>query len=150
MRKEYNLSTGKTTELDSAVVTPIVLTKQQVIDAINVHAGNTQLRIETDLISPGYGRKDQYAQSSVQVVAWRAAGSPADAVPALIVSWAEARSITNEAGAVEIEGQKAYMESKVEAVFDIRVKGTEAIKALSSGYEAAAQTYYDQLDALTA
>jgi len=113
MRKEYNLSTGKTTELDSAVVTPIVLTKQQVIDAINVNAGETQLRIETALISPGYGRKDQYAQSSVQVVAWRAAGSPADAVPALIVSWAEARSITNEAGAVEIEGQKAYMESKV-------------------------------------
>ena len=71
-------------------------------------------------------------------------------MPALIVSWAEARSITNEAGATEIEGQKAYMESKVEAVFDIRVKGTEAIKALSSGYEAAAQTYYDQLDALTA
>lgn len=115
------------------------------LTTIDRAAGQARLRY----VSAGQLIEEEYRQAKFAVQEWRAAGSPADAVPAEIISGAEYSGITNEAAAVEIENTAARWEGVLAQIRDLRLNGKAAVRvAADDAIETVAAGYIEQLNSM--
>lgn len=113
------------------------------LTAIDTAAGAARLRY----VSAGQLIEEEYRQALAAVQAWRAGGSPADAVPPEVVSGAEYSDITHEEAAVEIEQTAVAWEGVLSAIRDLRLGGKAAVReAADAEIESVAQGYIEQLE----
>lgn len=113
------------------------------LNRIDYAAGLARLRY----VSAGQLIEEEYRQAKFAVEAWRAAGSPADEVPAEIISGAEYSNITHEEAAVEIEQTSTQWEGILAQIRDLRLNGKRAVRnADDSEIETVAAGYIDQLE----
>lgn len=110
---------------------------------IDIAAGAARLRY----VSAGHLIEEEYRQAKFAVEAWRAAGSPADAVPPEIVSGAEYSNITHEQAAVEIEQTAEQWEGVLSAIRGLRLGGKAAVRAAADDQiEIVASRYIEQIE----
>tara|TARA_B100000700_G_scaffold15695_1_gene15460 strand:+ start:7658 stop:8254 length:597 start_codon:yes stop_codon:yes gene_type:complete len=124
---------------------PVSDRRDRQLDAIDQAAGQARARFA----SPGQMIDEEYRQALEAVKAWRAAGSPADAIPPEIQSGADYSGITVEEAAVEIEQTAEQWDSVIAQIRNLRLAGKRAVKdAADDQIEAVAQGYLDQLGAI--
>ena len=114
--------------------------------AIDLAAGRARARV----VSPGVNVADEYRLTQQQVSAWRAAGSPLDAVPATLQSWMDATGWDANTAATDIEQSAASMESALVAIRAQRLAGKAAVNAATSQIYDVALPFITALDALGA
>ena len=129
--------------------------------AINLRRDLAKIRIDTAagaarqrFVSTGSLIDMEYKLAQEQTAAWRAAGSPAEDVPAAIRDWGTAAGMTDEQAAADLEATAAAWDQVLITVRKIRLEGKAAVDAATDQGTAddmanAAQPYIDQLDALT-
>ena len=126
---------------------------------ISVAGRRTTAKINIDIVvgkararyvSAGQLIEEEYHLTRQQTLAWRAAGSLADSVPASIQAWADAAGITAEEAAASIEQIATYWESVLLKVRQLRLAGKASVDASANtaDFDAVAQVYIDQLDAM--
>jgi len=109
---------------------------------IDVAAGKAR----ASLIAEGDLVEQEYALAEQEVIAWREAGSPSDAVPQSIIAWATATGMTDEQAAQGIESAAQSMRSVLLSIRAIRLAGKAAIDNASDNFDSVAQPFVDQLD----
>lgn len=120
--------------------------RERALTRIDTAAGKARLRY----VSAGQLIEEEYRQALHAVQAWRDAGSPADAVPAEIISGAEYSDITHEQAAVEIEQTATAWEGVLSAIRDLRLGGKAAVKAAADDeIESVTAGYIEQLEAMS-
>lgn len=93
--------------------------------AIDTAAGSARQRF----VSAGQLIEEEYRLALQQVQAWRAAGSPAEDVPAAITGWIGATSMTAEQAAVDIEQTAAAWEQALLQIRSLRLEGKAMVDA---------------------
>lgn len=121
------------------------VSKDEAIETIESASGEARSRF----ISTGSLVVEEYRLAATETKAWRSAGSPAGDVPSSISSWAVAEGMTSEQSAAAIEAAEANLNSLLLAIRGIRLAGKAAVDNSTDNYDTVAQTYIDQLDAIT-
>ena len=145
---EFSLVLIEKSEFDSIVGdlnTPTAVTKQDAKGSIDLSAGEARSRF----IAQGSQVVEEYRLASTETKAWRDAGSPSGAVPASITLWATADGLTDEQAAAAIETAESNLDLLLLTIRGIRLSGKAAVENATDNYDTVAQTYIDQLDAIT-
>jgi len=110
--------------------------------SIDFAAGNARVRF----IADGYLIEQEYALVEQEVIAWRDAGSPIEAVPQSISAWSTATGMTVEQAAQGIEAAAQSLKGVLLSIRTIRLAGKSAIDNASENFADVAQPFIDQLD----
>lgn len=123
----------------------VVARRKAAQDAIDNTAGVVRLQF----VSAGQFIEQEYRLAQEEVVAWRAAGSNADAAPDSVKSGAEYAGVTIEEAAVEIEqSAQAWTEALLQ-IRNLRLMGKRQIRECApEAITATMQSAIDQLQAL--
>lgn len=92
--------------------------------AIDVAAGEARRRF----ISPGWLVEEEYHQALAAVEAWRAAGSPLDAVPVEVQTGADYEDLDAESAAQSIEQTAAAWREALSVIREARLNGKRAVR----------------------
>ena len=113
-------------------------------NSIDTAAGAARYRF----VSNGQLIEEEYRLTLQQVKAWRAAGSPAEAIPFGLQSWINAAGIDAEEAASGIEQTAADWDTALLTIRQVRLAGKASIDASddSVDFDAMAQVYIDQLN----
>ncbi|KMQ72834.1 hypothetical protein [Marinobacter subterrani] len=135
--------------LESKPIPVLADRRKSAKQAIDRAAGQARQRY----VSDGQLVEQEYRQALEATKEWRAAGSPANSVPADIQVWADAAGISAEESAQNIEATAAAWTQVLSNIRQIRLSGKAAVDAAtdqSSAHdmEVVAQPYIDQLEAL--
>lgn len=108
-------------------------------------AGDARLRF----ISPGALLDAEYLQAERDAQAYADAGYPAE-VPASVQAWADAAGLTAQQAADDILATAAQWRTVLDQIRALRLQGKAAVTAAADAdIETTAQSYIDQLDAIT-
>jgi len=112
--------------------------------SIDTAAGAARARY----VSAGQLVAEEYRLALEQTEQWRAAGNPADSVPAAISDWAITAGITDEEAAIDIERTAAAWEQVLLAIRQQRLAGKVAVDSAAddADFAVVAQPYIDQLN----
>jgi hypothetical protein len=110
---------------------------------IDQAAGRARFR----LVSPGTLIAEEYVLSEQEIRNWRAAGSPAGAVPTCILDWPDSAGMTAEQAAQDLELQAAQFKAVIFMIRNLRLKG-KALVDNAVDYIPVADNYIAQLDSL--
>lgn len=140
-------SNGDIVAIDNAAVVAeaILIEKREYKNKIDVAAGEARDRF----ISRGAGVVEEYRLAASETKEWRDAGSPSGNVPISISSWAIADGMTDGESATAIEDAEVLLTTTLLSIRTIRLSGKSAVEIASSDFDTVAQTYIDQLDAVT-
>ena len=101
--------------------------RDALIKSIDYEAGIARL----SFVSAGQLIEQEYRLAVDEVIKWRAAGSPADAVPESVRSGADYSQITNEAAAAEIEQIAADWDGVLLTIRSLRLAGKRSVRECS-------------------
>ncbi|WP_296059633.1 hypothetical protein [uncultured Amphritea sp.] len=135
-----SLPVGALSEPPEAPAADRRLTAKNNIDSA---AGEARYRF----VSSGQLIEEEYRLTLQQTKEWRAAGSPADAVPFGMQSWMDAAGITAEDAALDIEQTANGWEAALLSIRQLRLAGKASVDASgdTADFDAVAQVYIDQL-----
>ena len=127
--------------------TPIVIPAAERRSAAKTQLDQMAGRVRASFVSAGSLVEEEYRLALQHTQAWRAAGSPADEVPAAIHDWATAAGMNNEQAATAIEQTSAAWEGTLLNIRKLRLEGKAAIDngADDADFDALAQPYLQQL-----
>lgn len=109
-------------------------------------AGEARMRF----VSPGYLVEQEYREAETAARSWQDAGEPAGSVPSEVQVWSDATGMTPSAAAADIVQTGQAWRDVLAQVRAVRLQGKAAIDAAADAdIETTAQTYIDQLDAMT-
>lgn len=103
-------------------------TKEHARDAIDLAAS----RVCEKHVSKGKFTLTEYMLVSDEVMVWREAGSPSDAIPEMLADWLEVSDFSNvEEAAVDIETQSHSMKQVIKSTRKKRLAGKKAVTIAS-------------------
>jgi hypothetical protein len=110
---------------------------------IDQAAGRARFR----LVSPGTLIAEEYVLAEQEIKDWRAAGSPAEAVPMCITDWIDSAGMTAEQAAQDLESQAAAFKAVIFQIRNLRLKGKALVNS-TADFTLVANAYITQLDAI--